>query len=183
MIDFQEIQEGEIIKVLVNNEDVEEELYARVYKVHGNNILQVKYLVPTEKLWKGACVYELEDTLESVEPESICEHYAGVILFDELEHIKKIPRTPYYYFVDEKDEDESDDEVMSADEEDGYEIDGEFCVDDHVIDGRVELPPDHREVDQAWNDWQPTTTGAKRFKERVDLIEQLARQHIDTLNF
>jgi len=72
---------------------------------------------------------------------------------------------------------------MSADEEDGYEIDGEFCVDDHVIDGRVELPPDHREVDQAWNDWQPTTTGAKRFKERVDLIEQLARQHIDTLNF
>lgn len=188
MINFQDIEDGEIIKVLVNVNDVEEELYARVYK-HSGNFLRVKYLMPTEKVWKGACVYELDETVENVEPESVTEHYPGAILFDEVENIKKIPRTPYYYFIDEHDPDESDDEVISEDEEDGYEIDDEFCVDDGIVDGRPEQasdwrpPPGHEHTDREWNEWQPRTEGAKRFKERVDLIENLARQHLDNLDF
>lgn len=182
MINFQDIEEGEIVKILVNMNDIEEELYARVYK-HTGNFLQVRYLVPTEKTWKGACVYELDESNELIEPENICEHYQGNILFDEIDGIQKIPRTPYYYFQEEKNDDDSDDEVVSEDEEDGYEIDGEFCVDDNVIDAPIELPPDHARIDTEWNEWQPQTAGAKRFKERVDLIEQLARQHVDNLNF
>lgn len=188
MINFQEIEEGEIVKALVRLNDVEEELYARVYKNTGT-FLEVKYLLPTEKTWKGACVYELDETKEVIEPESISEHHQGLILFDEVDGIHKIPRTPYYYFEQEKDEDCSDDEVVSEDEEDGYEVDDEFCVDDGIIDGRPETaedwrpPPGHEIIDRQWEEWQPQTEGAKRFKERVDLIEQLAKTHADNLNF
>ena len=79
--------------------------------------------------------------------------------------------------------------LASSDEEDGYEVDDEFCVEDGQVDGRPEQaddwrpPPDHEQVDKAWEDWQPHTEGAKRFKERVDLIETLARQHLDNLDF
>jgi hypothetical protein len=188
MINFQDIEEGEIVKVLVNMNDIEEELFARVYK-HTGNFLHVKYLIPTEKVWKGACVYELEETNNMVEPETIVEHYQGSILFDEVEGIKKIPRTPYYYFEEEHDPEESDDEIVSSDEEDGYEVDDSFCEEDGIIDGRPETaadwkpPPGSEHVDREWNEWQPQTEGAKRFKERVDLIEKLARQHLDNLEF
>lgn len=188
MINFQDIEEGEIVKVLVNMNDVEEELYARVYK-HTGNFLKVKYLAPTEKLWKGACVYELEEESNIIEPETITEHHQGIILFDEVDGIKKIPRTPYYYYEEEHDPEESDDEVVSSDEEDGYEVDDEFCVDDGQVDNRPEQaedwrpPPGHEQIDREWNEWQPSTEGARRFKERVDLIERLAREHLDNLEF
>jgi len=152
MIDLKDIEEGEIIKALVSLNEVEAELFARVYKNTGT-FLEVKYLLPTEKLWKGACVYELDDTKELIEPESLCEHYQGIILFDEVDGIQKIPRTPYYYFTQEKDDECSDDEIVSEDE-DGYEIDDEFCVDDGTIDGRPETqtdwqpPPGHEEIDR-----------------------------------
>lgn len=188
MINFQDIEEGEILKVLVNNDDIEEEMYCRVYKYTGN-FIRVKYLIPTEKVWKGACVYELEETYNTVEPENITEHYQGSILFDEIDGIKKIPRTPYYYFEEEHDPEESDDEIVSTDEEDGYEVDDEFCVDDGIVDDRQENaqdwkpPPGHEHIDRQWDEWLPQTEGAKRFKERVDLIERLARGHLDNLEF
>ena len=175
MIKFEEIEDGEIVKVLVNNDDIEEEMFARVYK-HTGNFMYVKYLVPTEKVWKGACVYELEDSTNMIEPETITEHYQGFILFEEVDGITKIPRTPYYYFEEERNPDESDDEIVSTDEEDGYEID-DFCEDDGLIDGRPETaedwrpPPGSEHIDHQWNEWVPQTEGAKRFKERVELIE------------
>ena len=189
MIKLEEIQEGEIIKVLVNNDDIEEELFARVYKNTGNIVI-VKYLSPTEKNWKGSCVYELEEENNTVEPESVTNHYIGCILFDEVEGIAKIPRTPYYYYEIEKNPDASEDDDDDDDEdEDGYEIDDEFCVDDGEIDGRLETaqdwrpPPNSKNIDCEWNEWTPQTDGARRFKERVDMIESLARNHLDNLEF
>ena len=188
MINIKDIQEGEIVKLLVNDDSIEEELYARVYK-HTGNYIQVKYLTQTEKIWKGACVYELDETIEIAEPESLCEYYPGFILFDEIDGIQKIPRTPYYYFKNEIVSDASDDEIVSDDESDGYEVDQDFCVDDGIIDGRPETardwepPPGHEVTDREWDEWLPQSEGAKLFKDRVDIIERLAKNHHDNLEF
>lgn len=183
MIAFQEIEEGEVVKALVNFNDVEEELFARVYANKGT-FLEVKYLLPTEKHWKGACAYELDETMELLEPEALVEHYPGVLLFDEVDGIRRIPHTPYYFFASEArnlgGDSDSEEEVQG-----GSDDEGSWYTDEEGDEGpqeHWEPPPDHREVDQAWREWQPTTSGAKRFKERVDLIEYFARMHADEEN-
>ena len=56
MIVPSEIIENDIIKALVNEDDVEEEMYG-VVAMNTGNVLGVHYLSQTEKIYKSACVF------------------------------------------------------------------------------------------------------------------------------
>ena len=58
MIVPSEIIENDIIKALVNEDDVEEEMYG-VVAMNTGNVLGVHYLSQTEKIYKSACVFEI----------------------------------------------------------------------------------------------------------------------------
>jgi hypothetical protein len=169
MISLNEIKSDDTVKVLLCDDDIEEETYAKVVDVF-DTCMSVKYYVATSKLYKSACLYELEDEENQLEVESITEHYPdGTSPFKFLEYTA--------YFEEEIDPaEDSEIEDMSEDEEDDLEG---FIV----PDGPLELPPDHVEVDRTWNQWNPTTSGAKRFKSLVDTMELLARTDMDNQNF
>lgn len=177
MIVIEDIKIGDIVKILVMNEDVEEELYARIV---DNQIRQlvVKYLVPTNKIYKGACVLELDETEELTDPECLTAHF--IEDEDELFYIKD-----NLYVVDEEINPEEDSEIFEddEDEEDEYDSEDSFIAPDDQVDGLVIPPPNHQEIDREWNSWSPSSPGAHRFKEMVNAIEQHARVHADTLNF
>jgi hypothetical protein len=174
MIIFSEIKVGDIIKVLVNLDDIDEELYAKVVKNLGT-CLNVSYLVPTSKIYKGTTLYEFEEDHNLVESCNITEHYAEIDLSDLMIHV---PKTPYYYLIDENSVNDSDSSSI-VDSEDS-DTDDSFVADD---DEEGDPPPDAEEIDREWNEWNPTTAGGKRFKETVDLIEYHARLHADNLKF
>ena len=66
MIVGSDIRCNEIIRVLAVVDDVEEEMYAKVLRNTGESVC-VTYLSATEKLYKGACVYQLESVAETVQ--------------------------------------------------------------------------------------------------------------------
>jgi hypothetical protein len=48
----------------------------------------------------------------------------------------------------------------------------DFIVSDTEIEGQaIPLPPNHKSIDKEWNEWEPTSAGARSFKEAVDAIE------------
>ena len=153
---------------------MEEELYAKVIKNSGV-CLEVTYLVPTSKIYKGTTLYEFEEDCNVVESCNITEHYEGSELSDIM---IKVPRTPYYYLIDENSIDESDSSSIVDSEDSG--TDDSFVADD---DEEGDPPPDAEDIDRAWNSWNPVTPGARRFKETVDMIEYHARMHADELKF
>ena len=59
MINFSEIQPGDLLKVLVNIDDVDDETYA-ITSENMKDYLVVKYYLDTSKVYKGARVYELD---------------------------------------------------------------------------------------------------------------------------
>lgn len=179
MIRLQDIKENEILKVLLNLDDVEEEHFARVVST-SESFIYVKYLLVTEKHYGGAAVYEEDTSTEVVEIESVTEHYEGSKGYSDITGLRKIPRTPYYIMSEEGDifsDDESEWETATS--EDEYQAD-DFCTDDEE---QPSPPADHEDLDRAWNSWNPTSAGAKRFKERVDLIEQHVRCTRDNQKF
>ena len=179
MIKIQDVKENEIIKVLLNLEDVEEEHFARVIQV-SETFIHVKYLLATEKHYGGATVYEEDDTIEIVEIESVCAHYDGSSCYSDIHELRKIPRTPYYIMTAEGEiMSDSDSEWETASEEDEYQED-DFCTHDEE---QPSPPHDHEHIDRDWNSWNPTSQGAKRFKERIDLIEQHVKYARDNQNF
>lgn len=166
MIKLEDIKKDEIIKVLLNLDDIEEEHFARVISV-SECFIYVRYLLVTEKHYNGAAVYEEDTNTEVVQIESVTEHYEDSNGYDDITGLIKIPRTPYYIMSNEG-EVISDSEWETISDEDEYQAD-DFCTDD---DEQPSPPADHREIDRDWNSWNPTSEGAKRFKDRVDLIEQ-----------
>ena len=180
---YSDFKKFEMIKVLIHDEeeDIDEEQWAKVMDV-SDTCLYVTYFCDGDKTYKGASVYSFEPKINTVNIESILEHHEGVIDVKDL-GVLNIERN-MYVFEDEIDQDDSDSEIEDQDDEleDEYECDG-FVVDDNTIDGKVELPPDHVEVDQDWNKWKPRSNGEKRFKEMVDNIDAMARMHMDNLNF
>ena len=183
MITLQDIKENEIIKVLLNLDDVEEEHFARVIST-SESFMYVKYLLLTEKHYGGAAVYEEDTSTEVIEIECITEHYEGSKGYSDVTGLRKIPRTPYYIMTEEGevlsgDESGSESEWETTSNEDEYQAD-DFCTDDEE---QPSPPADHEDIDRAWNSWNPTSEGAKRFKERVDLIEQHVRCARDNQKF
>ena len=41
-----------------------------------------------------------------------------------------------------------------------------------AVKNPIEAPPGHELVDKAWEEWKPSTPGAQKFKETIDMIEQ-----------
>ena len=84
MIVPSEIIENDIVKVLVNEDGVEDEMYGIVGMNTGNTI-GLRYLNPTELFYKSACVYELEHETLSAPYESVLEHHPSGTTFEDLE--------------------------------------------------------------------------------------------------
>jgi hypothetical protein len=179
MIVQSEIIENDIVKLLVNEDDVEDEMFA-VVGMNTGLTLGVRYLNPTELIYKSACVYQLEDGDMSPAPyQSVMEHYPSGTTFEDLE--MKSLGDQMYAFYSEIDIEDSDSEIYDEDESDS-EMD-DFIVADDVIDGQVIPPANHKSIDKEWNEWKPSTPGARSFKDTVDAIEALAKVHADNLSF
>ena len=179
MIVPSEIIEDDIVKLLVNEEDVEDEMYA-VVGMNTGLVLGVRYLNPTELIYKSACVYQLEDGDMNPAPyESVMEHYPSGTSFEDLE--MKSLGDKMYAFYSEIDIEDSDSEIYDEDESDS-EMD-DFIVPDDEIDGEVIPPSNYKSIDKEWNEWKPSTPGARSFKDTVDAIEALAKVHADNLSF
>ena len=179
MIVPSEIIQDDIVKVLVNEDDLEDEMLA-VVGMNTGLTLGVKYLNPTELIYKSACVYELEDgDLNPAPYESLMEHYPSGTTFEDLD-MKSLGNGMFAY-LSEIDIEDSDSEIYNDNETDS-EMD-DFIVPDTEIDGEIIPPPNHASIDREWNEWTPTSPGAKSFKETVDAIETMARINADNLSF
>lgn len=176
-----DIRPHEILKVLVEGDDgIEEELWARVVANDPDKIY-VTYLSYTSKIYKGACVYSFDTCVSPVDIESISEHHAEVVDLDKID-VSRIGSNMFVFNseVYESDSDSSIDE-MSEEEDDEDDTSGSFIDDSGV--GVGELPPDAQEIDDAWNEWKPTTIGGRHFKKTVDHIEQVAKTELDNEKF
>jgi len=173
MINFGEIQPGDLLKVLLNIDDIDDEIYA-LTKENRDDYIIVNYYLETSLVYKGARVYELDENEELAQEENLCEHYPqGETVF------KKVDGMLYCI------EDEIDDDMESVfidESDDESDLEG-FIVPDDEIDGEVIPPSDHKAIDKEWNEWQPLSPGSKRYKEVVDSIEEFAKMQADNLNF
>jgi len=171
MIIFDDVQVGDVVKVktISDEDDIEEDMFARVSDKFSTTMM-VKYYNPTSKVYKGACLYELEETEEPVDAESLVEHYIeGSSPFLEKEGMS-------YLEEEVMSEEDSEIEDMSDDEEEEE--------DDFVVPDGTEWwtpPGDHQAVDASWAAWVPPTAGGRKFKQMVDNIEMLARLQEDEL--
>ena len=179
MIVPSDIIQDDIVKLLVNEDDMEDEMLA-VVGMNTGLTLGVKYLNPTELIYKSACVYQLEDgDLNPAPYESLMEHHPSGTTFKDLE-MKSLGNGMFAY-LSEIDIEDSDSEIYDDDESDS-EMDG-FIVPDNEIDGEVIPPPNQASIDKDWNEWTPSSPGARSFKERVDAIEAMAKLQADNLSF
>lgn len=160
MICFSDIQSGDLIKVAVIVDDVEDELFARVYDNRGDHF-ELHYYDETSLTYKGARVYVLESDLNIIRPESICEHYP------EGETVFRHVTDDRYVLKDEVDSEEEDSSFYDDSSSDNLSF--------IVSDDECELPHDHKSVDKAWTEWCPMSEGSKRFKKTVDDIDARMR--------
>lgn len=179
-----DVKPNEIVKVLVNieEEDIEDELYAQVVDNRGDH-LEIHYLEETNKFYKDATVYCFSDEIDVIRFDSLTEHHEGVCKLEDIDMMKV--RHNMYVFLDEVNMEDDDSEVYTDDEDDDddeYSI-GSFVVDDDDVDGVVEVPRDHKQLDKEWSEWEPRSPGARSFKDTVDRIEYYAKKQADENNF
>ena len=164
------INRNDICKVLVNEDGVEDEMFGLVAANTGRT-LGMHYLNPTEMIYKSACVYRLDDSEMCPAPyESVMEHWPTGTTFEDLD-LKPLGSNLFAYFSEINPMD--DDSDIYDQEDSDTSLDGFIVSDDS---SEVYLPLDHQEVDNAWNEWEPTTSGGRSFKETVDLIEERLRR-------
>ncbi|QIG59971.1 hypothetical protein [Dishui Lake phycodnavirus 4] len=184
MIEMKDIKPNDIIKVLVymEEEDIEEEVYARVVDNRGDH-LEINYLEETNKMYKNARVYVFRDEVDVIGKESLIEHYSQEEEEEIIEEVFEFAPN-MYVFVDEYDVEDDDSAVYTEDDdEDDYSI-GSFVVDDaDDVDGAVDVPSDHKKIDKEWNEWEPRSPGARSFKETINRIEYYAKKQADENNF
>ena len=170
MIVPSEINENDIVKLLVNEDGLEDEMYG-VVGMNTGLTLGIKYLNPTDIIYKSACVYKLDqDELSPAPYESVMEHYPSGTTFEDLD-MKRVG-TDLFAFYSEINPEDTDSE-MYEEGNTSSEM-GSFIVSDGEVD-LCQLPPDHASIDREWSNWNPTTSGGKSFKETVDLIETKIR--------
>lgn len=178
MIVFSEIQPGDLVKIFVNEEGVEDEMYG-VVGMNTGSTLGVKYMNATESFYKSACVYKIDEEMSPAPFESVMEHHPNGASFEDLE-MKRVGEDMYAYYS-EIDIEDDDSEIYDQSDED-TDLEG-FVVSDTEIDGNVSLPPDHELIDREWNEWKPSSPGSLKFKELVNRIEDRAKIQMDNLNF
>ncbi len=178
MIKFSEIYPGDLIKVLVNvddDEDIEDEMYAKVID-NRDDYLIVSYYSETPRMYKGALIHEIEEKEELVQEGNLLEHH----LDNDIPVFKCLGENMFALIDDIDDDEESD--IIDLSDDDDSDLSG-FIVPDDYIDGLVLPPEDHKTIDENWNEWLPSSPGAKKYKEMVDNIEVFAKQHASNLNF
>jgi hypothetical protein len=176
MLVFSEICPGDLIKVLVNVEEIEDEMFAKVEE-NRDDYLIVRYFNETTLTYKGARIYTLETDTNLLREESLCEHFPeGDTIFT------CISEEDNMYVVSGEEDDEAASVVYDDSDDNGSDM-GSFIVSDSEIEGRIELPPDHESIDKAWNEWKPRSVGSSRFKQMVSEIEERARIQMDNVNF
>jgi hypothetical protein len=176
MIIFEDIEVGDVVKIKTIYDEIEEEMYAKVTD-RFTTTLEVNYYTPTSKIYKGACLYILENESEGVLQESLTEHYIRDTHPFEC-------KEDMVYLADEVMSDCSDSDIEDMSEsESESECDDGFIVPDDDNTERWEPPPGSQAIDDQWNNWTPPTTGSRNFKNVVDRIEQYARLHHDELQF
>lgn len=160
MINFEEIQKGDLIKVNVIIDEVEDELFAKVSDNRGDH-MEIHYFEETSLVYKDARVYSIESEMNLIRLENICEHYpGGETIFVEVSDNKYVLESELFF--DDEDSnfyDDSDSDALS------------FVV----SDGSCEPPPDHKDIDEKWTAWEPKSEGQKRFKQVVDDLDARMR--------
>ena len=112
MIVPSEIIQNDIVKLLVNEDNVEDDFLA-VVGMNTGLTLGVRYLNPTELIYKSACVYKLEDGDMSPAPyESVMEHHPSGTTFEDLEF--KMIKNGLYANINEIDIEDSDSEIYDV---------------------------------------------------------------------
>jgi len=175
MIVPSEINQDDIVKVLVNEDGIEDEMYA-VVAMNTGRTLGLHYLSPTDSIYKSACVYKLDKSEMSPAPyDSLMEHYPTGTTFEDLE-MKRVDADMYSMYS-EIDIEDSDSEVheMPLESDTDSEM-ADFVVPDSEVEGQNIMPPDYAAVDKEWNEWKPSSVGARSFKETVDMIETRVRR-------
>tara|TARA_B100000427_G_scaffold97237_1_gene80045 strand:+ start:985 stop:1509 length:525 start_codon:yes stop_codon:yes gene_type:complete len=174
MINFSEIQPGDLVRVLVNLEDIEDEMYAKV-KENNNDYLVVSYYSETSMMYKGARIHEYEDDKdELVQIDNLSEHHQAPDYFTNV-------KDNLYVMIDDIDSDE-DSDIYDESDDDGSDLD-DFIVPDNQVDGMIIPPSNKVAIDKEWNEWEPRSPGSMRFKETVNAIETYAKIQADELNF
>ena len=177
MIVPSEINQDDIVKVLVNEDGIEDEMFA-VVAMNTGRTLGLHYLSPTESIYKSACVYKIDASEMCPAPyDSLMEHYPTGTTFEDLE-MKRVQTDPdMYAFYTEIDIEESDSEVheMPLESDTDSEM-ADFIVPDSEVEGQNIVPPDYAAVDREWDAWKPSSVGARSFKETVDMIETRVRR-------
>jgi hypothetical protein len=173
MIRLSEIQPGDLLKVLVVVDDVEDELFARVSDNRGDH-LEIHYYEETSITYKGARVYVLEPEVNIIREESISEHHVETI----FEHISD----ERYVLKGEMDSGDESSTFYDDSDDSGSDL-RSFVVSDNDIEDTLTLPHDHESVDRMWEQWRPPSEGSRHFKQVVDDIEVRAKIHMDNINF
>ena len=175
MIVPSEIHQDDIVKVLVNEDGIEDEMYA-VVAMNTGRTLGLHYLSPTDSIYKSACVYKLDKSEMSPAPyDSLMEHYPTGTTFEDLE-MKRVDADMYSLYS-EIDMDDSDSDVheMPLDSDTDSEM-ADFVVPDSEVEGQNIVPPDYAAVDKEWEEWEPSSAGARSFKETINMIENRVRR-------
>jgi hypothetical protein len=174
MIVPSEINQDDIVKVLVNEDGIEDEMYG-IVGMNTGNTLGLRYLNPTELFYKSACVYELETEGLSPAPyESVMEHYPSGTTFMDLE-MKSLGENRFVMYS-EIDVEDSDSDLYDEGGDDESDLEGFVVSDSEIVGQDIPLPPGHQAIDKEWNEWEPTTSGGKSFKETIDAIETRVRR-------
>ena len=176
-MDYKDIKPAEVVKVLLEDDDVEEDTWAKVISNEGE-YLYVTYLTPTSRVYKDACVYEFDSQVSRVEFQSLMENYSGVKTVTDIGWRRVGDGNAWVM------EEEVDDSVTTSEVEDlsdSEEEDMDFVVPDDPAE--FEPPPDSKEVDEQWEQWKPTSEGGRHFKNVVDHIEMKVKAAYDDHKF
>jgi hypothetical protein len=163
-----EIKEKECVRAMVKQDDVEEEMLGVVTLNTGRGLVGVRFLTPTEKFYKNAPVWVLEDEVTAVPWEALTEHHPDCALGG-LDF--KSVGEDLWVALEDIDVEETDSEVWSDTDTD---LSG-FIVSDGDVSGQEDTPEGAREIDRAWDEWNPGSVGARSFKDTVDAIEARIR--------
>ena len=172
-MDIKQIKPGEMLKVLVLDEhDVEDEQWAKVISNEKGEYLFVSYFCETSKVYKGAPVFAFESKVNRVDLDSISEHHEDVTDVADLGFVRIAGNS--YASEEDIDDSDSDSDIYDDDDDDD---DDDFVAEDGSEP--MELPSDHKEVDDRWDAWVPRSDGERRFKNTIDAIEKYARVEMD----
>jgi len=167
MINIVDIRPDDIVKVKVEGE--ENGMFARVCE-NGGRHLVVNYFLPTTGYYKDARVYKFDILSNTVEAESLLEHYHEWTL-DDFD-ITNIRDTGMYVFNADICDDVSDSDIS--------ESVSDTSLDSFIVEEEGnEFPLDVAQVDSDWQTWNPPTLGGVGFKRKVDELEARYRHQND----